>query len=67
MPSKTNTTYSIKVQGTTDAPEDYSVTGFSGLNFNSCICVFVCVYLYVLLWIVEVLQSVNESLLSTTI
>jgi hypothetical protein len=75
MPWKMNVKYSIKMQGTTDAPEEYSVTGFSGLNFSLCICVFVCVcvcvcvclYLYVLLWIVEALQSVHQSLLLTKI
>ena len=47
MPWKMNVKYSIKMQGTTDAPEEYSVTGFSGLNFSLCICVFVCVFVFV--------------------
>jgi hypothetical protein len=43
---KDEATYSIKMQVTTDAPDDCSVTGFSGLGFSLCICVFVCMCVF---------------------
>jgi hypothetical protein len=66
MPLRTNATYSVKIQGTTDAPEDYSVTGFNGLNFSLCICVCVCVCV-VCIFVCAVMDSRDFAISSSVI
>ena len=68
MASRTNATYYIKMQGTTDAPENYSVTGFSGLNFGLCMCVCVCVCVYVVcIFVCAVMDSRDFAISSSVI